>query len=83
MTVKTAISIDDVLFNRIEELAKELKLSRSGFFSLAASEFIERYENRRLLEAINEAYADGPDDEEVSMLQQQRRIQRRLVDGQW
>ena len=83
MTVKTAISIDDALFDKIEALAAELKLSRSGFLSLAAGEFIERYENRRMLEAINEVYADGPDDEEVSMMQQQRQIQRRLVEGQW
>lgn len=83
MTVKTAISIDDALFAKIEKLAAELNISRSGLFSLAAGEFVERYENRQLLEAINRAYEDEFDQEESSTLKQQRTIQRRLVDGQW
>ena len=83
MTIKTAISIDDVLFEKANELASELSLSRSGFIALAVREFIERYENQRMLEAINGAYADAPDEDETVLLQRQRRKQRQMVEGQW
>jgi hypothetical protein len=50
--------------------------------SLALEDFIRRYENQRLLESINEAYADRPDPEEEAIQRGMRRIQRRLVEAE-
>jgi predicted transcriptional regulator len=55
-TVKTAISLQESLFKRVDQLARELDIPRSHVFVLAVEEFIQRYENRKLLKTINEAY---------------------------
>ncbi len=83
MTIKTAISIDDVLFEKANDLAAELRLSRSGLIALAVREFVERHENLRMLDAINAAYADTLDEDESNLLQQQRAKQRKMVEGEW
>lgn len=74
--VKTAISIQKSLFQRAEEIAKEMKISRSRLFVLAVEDFIRRHQNKLLLEEINLAYADGPDESEQDEL---RRIQRKSI----
>ena len=48
---------------------------------LAAEEFIQRHENRELLEAINIAYDDSSDTEEEMLRQKMRHKHRRLVEG--
>ena len=50
MTVKTAISVDETLFEKVETLAQELSISRSRLFALAAQEFIEKHENQQALQ---------------------------------
>jgi predicted transcriptional regulator len=82
-TVKTAISIDDLLFQRAEALAAELHISRSRLFVLAMEEYIQRRQNRRLLQEINEANEDAPDEEELDLLREARRHHRRLMEGEW
>ena len=52
-SVKTAISIQELLFEQVDALASELNISRSRIFVLAVEEFIERYNNRQLLDEIN------------------------------
>jgi metal-responsive CopG/Arc/MetJ family transcriptional regulator len=81
--VKTAISVRDVLFKQAEQIASEMKISRSGLFSLALEEFVQRYKNRQLLAQINNAYSEGPDQEEAIRQQKMRRLQRELVEGEW
>ena len=55
--MKTAISIPDDLFKTVEELAEELHLSRSQVFAEAVKAYSEKQRNKRILEAINKAYA--------------------------
>lgn len=74
--VKTAISIQKSLFQRAEEIAKEMKISRSRLFVLAVEDFIRRYQNKLLLEEINLAYSDDPDEQEQDEL---RRMQRKSI----
>jgi len=74
--VKTAISIQKNLFQKAEEIAKELKISRSRLFVLAVEDFIRRYQNKLLLEEINQVYSEGPDEKEQDEL---RRMQRKSV----
>ena len=74
--VKTAISIQKSLFQRAEEIAKEMKISRSRLFVLAVEDFIRRRQNEHLLDEINLAYSDDPDKNEQDEL---RRIQRKSI----
>lgn len=83
MTIKTAISLEESLFERVDALAKELNISRSYLFALAAQEFIERHENQHLLEATNAAYDDLPDPYEQALRQEMRAKHRQLVEGDW
>ncbi len=83
MTVKTAISLDEALFQKAEALAQELQISRSYLFTLAVQKFIELYESQHLLETLNAAYADDPDPQEAAYLQKMRPQHRRLVEDSW
>lgn len=81
--IKTAISLQKGLLQKIDVLARELDISRSRLFALAAEEFLQRHQNQKLLEAINAAYDDLPDPNEEILHQQMRNQHRQLVDGQW
>jgi hypothetical protein len=80
-TVKTAISIQESLFDRVNELAEELQVPRSQLFATAVEEFIKRHECQRMLELLNDVYGDMP--EEEALHERMRRQHRRLVEGEW
>jgi len=77
-SVKTAISLEESLFNQVEVLAKEMKLPRSRLFTLAIEEFLHRRRNKELLESLNAAYGDEPEAEDQAWekwaLNQQRQL---------
>lgn len=81
--VKTAISIDKALFEQINSLAHEMNISRSRIFSLAAKEFIERHKNKELLDAINSAYEDVPDEKELTLKSAMHSRHLNMVQDQW
>ena len=81
--VKTAVSIQQSLFEQAEALAREMHISRSRLFTLAVEDFIQRYENQRLLEHINAACADIPTPDEHTLLRRMRRQHRQMVEGEW
>ena len=83
MTSKTAISLEDNLLYKMEDLAKKLHLSRSGVFAEAAREYILRHENQILMEAINDTYGNDTDKEEAQLLRRHKKGHRRQVEGQW
>ncbi|MCB0065254.1 MAG: ribbon-helix-helix protein, CopG family [Caldilineaceae bacterium] len=64
MTVKTAISLDDKLFEQVECLMQELEMSRSRVIATALQEYIKRREKQKILDKLNEVYSDGPTEEE-------------------
>ncbi len=82
-TVKTAISLQEPLFKKVEAVADTLSISRSRFFALAAEAFIKEHENEQLLKQINAAYEDEPDAEEQEIRRRWRRKQRQLAEGEW
>ena len=83
-TIKTAISIEENLFNRADELAAELQLSRSRLVSLALERLIVYYDTQKLVQTLNEVYADGLDEEEQLAMEGMRRLQAKLlVDEEW
>ena len=81
--IKTAISIQESLFEKVEELARDLKVSRSRVFVLALEEFVRRQENQHLLARINAAYQDEPEADEKKRLRRTRKSHRRVVEGEW
>jgi metal-responsive CopG/Arc/MetJ family transcriptional regulator len=82
--IKTAISIQESIFEQVETIAQEMKVSRSRLFVLALENFIRDYQDRQLFEAINQACAEISDDPlEQSRLRQIRRQHRRMVEGEW
>ena len=78
-TIKTAISMPETLFDQANAIAKEMNIPRSRFFALATEAYIRQYQNEKLLEAINSAYAE-PTEEETLLQQTMRRKHRNLVD---
>jgi metal-responsive CopG/Arc/MetJ family transcriptional regulator len=81
--IKTAVSLDQKLFDATEALARRMKTSRSRVVALALAEFLQRQRNRELLAQINAALEDGPDAEDTAMLEGMRRRQRQLLDQTW
>ncbi len=81
--IKTAISIEKPLFEQVDDLAHELKTSRSRIFALAAQEFLQRHKNQKLLEAINDAYDDIPDEIDESLKPMRRSRHLKMVKDQW
>ncbi len=55
--MKTAISIEDDLFQQAEEAAKELGLSRSALYSQAVGEFIRSHMPSEITRKYNEVFS--------------------------
>ena len=81
--IKTAISLHKSLFEQVETLAREMKVSRSRLFALALEDYLRRRQNLQLLEMINQAYPDAPDAPEQKRLRKMRRQHRKVVEGTW
>jgi metal-responsive CopG/Arc/MetJ family transcriptional regulator len=60
--MKTAISLPDQTFERVEAAAKRLGVSRSEFFARAAERWLSDLDDDQTTEAINQAIADLPSD---------------------
>ena len=81
--IKTAISLDAGLFERINKLSEEIKLSRSQIFSQAVRYFIERKNNLELVRKINQAYPDILDEDEVKLLEKSKKKYREILKEEW
>jgi predicted DNA-binding protein len=57
--MKTAISVPDHTFRRVESRAAELKMNRSEFFSRAAERFLNELDEESLTVEINAAIKRG------------------------
>jgi argininosuccinate lyase len=79
--IKTAISIEKPIFEQMNVLAKDLNISRSHLFALAAQEFIQRHKNIKLLQSLNEAYDDLPESEPI--VSKMRPRHHKMVKEQW
>jgi len=81
--IKTAISLQKSLFEQVDLMAREMKVSRSHLFVIALEDYIRRYQNQVLLEKINQAYQDAPDKTEKVHLRGMKKQQRKVVEGEW
>ena len=66
--MKTAISVPDETFDRVERVAKRHGLNRSQFYAQAADRYAAELESRDLTEVINAAIgaAGGGDSSEFA-----------------
>lgn len=84
MAVKTAISLNESLFEKVETLTQELNISRSRLFAIAVQEFIERHETRRMIAAINKVQDEYTDDEDRAIQREIQEYQRKhMRDEPW
>jgi metal-responsive CopG/Arc/MetJ family transcriptional regulator len=61
--MKTAISVPDDTFQRVEEAAKRLGVSRSEFYARAAQSWLDALDDEDTTDAINRAIAGHPAEE--------------------
>ncbi len=61
--MKTAISLPDPLFERVERHAKRLGLSRSAFFATAAERLVDELDDEDLTAEIDHALAEMGDED--------------------
>jgi metal-responsive CopG/Arc/MetJ family transcriptional regulator len=66
VVVKTAISLPDETFRRVDEAAKRLGVSRSEFFARAAERWLESLDDGGTTDAINRAIAGLEPDHEFT-----------------
>jgi predicted DNA-binding protein len=57
--MKTAISVPDPTFAKVDERAKELGMSRSEFFTRAAEDYLRHLDDDDLSQRYDEALARG------------------------
>ncbi len=73
--VKTAISVPDETFARVEHRAAQLGVSRSQFYATAAARYLDDLERSSLTAKINEALelaGQDPDDPLVTSYSRRR-----------
>jgi metal-responsive CopG/Arc/MetJ family transcriptional regulator len=58
--MKTAISVPDDTFERVERAAKRLGVSRSEFYARAAQSWLDALEDENTTDAINDTIAGLP-----------------------
>ena len=83
MTVKTAISLDKELLDKVESLASALQVSRGVVFTLAIKEFLARHNDAGMLESLNAVYGDDIDAQDAELLDRHRRRLAIRMEGQW
>jgi metal-responsive CopG/Arc/MetJ family transcriptional regulator len=58
--MKTAVSLPDDLFRRAEAAARSLRVSRSQLYATAIAELLDRQQEIKVTEALNEFYSRQP-----------------------
>ena len=78
-SVKTAISLDEELLLKVNNLASDMHISRRKVFALAVRDYIKIRENQSLLEQLNKAYDDFPGEEEQVISKSMRAKHSKIV----
>jgi predicted transcriptional regulator len=76
------VSIPDILYEKASNLAREMQMSQSDLLSLALEDYLNRHHSQKMLQSINDAYADGLDENEQGILDGMRQHQRQLVENE-
>ena len=78
--VKTAVSIEESLFEEAEAWAGKLGISRGRLFADAVREYVRRRENEELLRRLNGAHAGGLDEEDEQSLRHMQALHLQTVE---
>lgn len=81
--MRTSILVRKTTLEEADALARQMKISRSRLFSMALEEYIQRQQNRELLEKFNAAYTGEPDPEEQMLLEKYLKTQCELIKDKW
>lgn len=84
--VKTAISIPDETFERIEKSVADLGISRSEFFARAAKKYLDEIEGESITAQMNAAIDAGAIDKDLERdvtEHGRRRILELTADDEW
>lgn len=80
--VKTAISLQEDLYEATEATAREMNISRSRLVALALKDYLRKRENQKLLDSINQAYDDELENEEQAWLGYGKRQMKRIAEDE-
>lgn len=58
--MKTAISVPDEVFARVDQFARRRRLSRSAVFTAAADEYVQKHRGEDVTRLLDEVYAKEP-----------------------
>lgn len=80
--VKTGISMNELLFKQLEQLAAEMGVSRSHLLALAFEEYVARRQNLKLLKELNAVYGDDQI-EERQLIEKHETVYRSRQEQSW
>ncbi|HXO27444.1 MAG TPA: ribbon-helix-helix domain-containing protein [Thermoanaerobaculia bacterium] len=80
---KTAVTLGEATYARLDALAREMSVPRSRVLALAVEQLLERHDALSLTAAIDRAYRDLPSAAEKQWLGSARRKHRHLVENEW
>lgn len=72
--MKTAVSIPDEVFEKVERFARRTRRSRSEVFSAALQEYIARHAPDEVTDAINQALEDIGEQKDEFVAAASRRV---------
>jgi metal-responsive CopG/Arc/MetJ family transcriptional regulator len=83
--VKTAISLEKPLLEQVDLIAHEMGIPRSRLFVLAVEEFLQRRQNKQIMETINKVYSEHPptEREQAQLKEMRRHYMSTLEDEEW
>lgn len=81
--MKTAVSLEDSLLIEADRTAREIGVSRSRLFSMALESYLAERRARKILDQLNEAYADEPTVEEKRTVSRMKKKFSATVREQW
>ena len=78
--MKTAVSVPDDVFEKVERLARRSRKSRSEVFSAALREYVARHAPDEVTEALNEVCASLGESNDPFVAEASRRV---LENSEW
>ena len=83
--IKTAISIDEVIFKEANLLAKKAHVSRSHLFEMAVAELVKKEKDKAITEQISKALRKHPPTAEEKRYQRamHRSYGKRIKGDEW
>ncbi len=79
-TIKTAISIEERLYEEVKELSSRLNIPKSQIFSQAVEYFINKKNNLELLKKINESYSEVLNEIDTEYLEAVKKAYSPIID---